>query len=374
MSLVLKDRVHETTNTTGTADVVLAGAVEGFQTFLAGVGDGNTTYYTIKNSTQWEVGKGTYTQSTNTLSRDTVLASSNSGSKISMSGGSDIFVTYPADKSVFIDTDGYLTAQSLTGIKFADGSTQTYATHLTGTGSSGVVPYWTSSTGFGYDSNLSWNSAHTQLTNKKLTKLSPSTGLPLALSRGSAGNVFHGYVDNDGKAIGLHLTDAASPTWTLGLKNISDADTVVPSQEYAYGGNSSVGMYAASDSAFIMNYSNGFWVRHKGMDLVNAGKTAGFVLSNQVAASVGMQIKSAIGQSANIQEWQTSVGTVLTAIDKTGAVVFNTQILKMMPLTHHSSTSQLVELLPLKIVSGLQVTGAEEAEEGLSIPLVVALI
>ena len=86
MSLVLKDRVHETTNTTGTADVVLAGAVEGFQTFLAGVGDGNTTYYTIKNSTQWEVGKGTYTQSTNTLSRDTVLASSNSGSKISMSG------------------------------------------------------------------------------------------------------------------------------------------------------------------------------------------------------------------------------------------------------------------------------------------------
>ena len=68
MSLVLKDRVHETTNTTGTADVVLAGAVEGFQTFLAGVGDGNTTYYTIKNSTQWEVGKGTYTQSTNTLS------------------------------------------------------------------------------------------------------------------------------------------------------------------------------------------------------------------------------------------------------------------------------------------------------------------
>ena len=79
MALVFKDRVRETTTTTGTGTVTLAGAVTGFQTFSA-IGDGNTTYYTIALGTEWEVGVGTYTSSGTTLSRDTVLASSNSGS------------------------------------------------------------------------------------------------------------------------------------------------------------------------------------------------------------------------------------------------------------------------------------------------------
>lgn len=98
MALVVKDRVQETTTTTGTGTVTLAGAVTGFQDFSA-IGDGNTCYYAITSGADWEVGLGTYTATGTTLSRDTILASSNSGSAITLSGTSNVFVTYPAEKS-----------------------------------------------------------------------------------------------------------------------------------------------------------------------------------------------------------------------------------------------------------------------------------
>ena len=81
MAFVLADRVRETTTTTGTGTVTLGGAATGFQTFSA-IGNGNSTYYTIagQGTNEWEVGIGTYTSSGTTLSRDTVLSSSNSGS------------------------------------------------------------------------------------------------------------------------------------------------------------------------------------------------------------------------------------------------------------------------------------------------------
>ena len=100
MALVLADRVQETTTTTGTGTVTLAGAATGYQTFAA-VGDGNSTYYTIEGGTEWEVGIGTYTSSGTTLSRITVLSSSNSGSLVNFSAGAkNVFVTYPASMSV----------------------------------------------------------------------------------------------------------------------------------------------------------------------------------------------------------------------------------------------------------------------------------
>lgn len=103
MALVLADRVRETTTTTGTGTVTLAGAVTGFQSFSV-VGNGNTTYYTIagQGTAEWEVGIGTYTSAGTTLARTTVLASSNSGSLVTFSAGTkDVFVTYPAGRSVY---------------------------------------------------------------------------------------------------------------------------------------------------------------------------------------------------------------------------------------------------------------------------------
>jgi len=118
MALVLADRVKETTTTTGTGTVTLAGAVAGFQSFSA-IGGGNTTYYTIANGSEWEVGIGTYTAAGTTLSRTTVLASSNAGSLVNFSAGSkDVFCTYPSSKAIAAGT-GYFTDQ-YTG-NFVDG-------------------------------------------------------------------------------------------------------------------------------------------------------------------------------------------------------------------------------------------------------------
>ena len=102
MAFVIKDRVRETTATTGTGTVTLAGAVSGYQAFSA-IGNGNTTYYCIagQGTNEWEVGIGTYTSSGTTLSRTTVLSSSNSGSLVNFSAGTkNVFVTYPAARAV----------------------------------------------------------------------------------------------------------------------------------------------------------------------------------------------------------------------------------------------------------------------------------
>ena len=108
MAFVVKDRVKETTTTTGTGTVTLAGASTGFQSFAA-IGNSNSTYYTIaaQTSTEWEVGIGTYTSSGTTLSRTTVLSSSNSGSLVDFTAGTkDVFVSYPAELAAFANGDG----------------------------------------------------------------------------------------------------------------------------------------------------------------------------------------------------------------------------------------------------------------------------
>jgi hypothetical protein len=108
MALVVKDRVRETSTTAGTGALTLAGAVTGFQSFSV-IGDGNTTYYTIVDAGTgaWEVGIGTYTSSTTSLSRDTVLESSNSGNLVNFGSNlKDVFVTYPAERSIYTDAAG----------------------------------------------------------------------------------------------------------------------------------------------------------------------------------------------------------------------------------------------------------------------------
>jgi len=108
MALVLKDRVQETSTTTGTGTLTLAGAVTQFQTFSAAIGNGNTTYYTIYNAggTDWEVGLGTV--GAGTLARTTVLASSNAGAAVNFTGTLYVFGDYPAGKAAFLDASGVI--------------------------------------------------------------------------------------------------------------------------------------------------------------------------------------------------------------------------------------------------------------------------
>jgi hypothetical protein len=117
MALVVKDRVRETSTSTGTGDIILNGAVQAFQDFSV-IGDGNTTYYTIVDATTgaFEVGIGTYTLATTTLSRDTVLESSNAGAAVNFAANvKDVFVTYPAERAVYGDAGNVVSGYTISG-------------------------------------------------------------------------------------------------------------------------------------------------------------------------------------------------------------------------------------------------------------------
>ena len=109
MALVLKDRVKETTTTTGTGTYTLGGAVTGFQSFTSVLSNADTTYYCCTDGTNFEVGLGTFTSSGTTLARTTVLESSNSNNAVNWTSGTrDIFITQPAEKAAFLDASDVL--------------------------------------------------------------------------------------------------------------------------------------------------------------------------------------------------------------------------------------------------------------------------
>ena len=121
MALVVNDRVKETTTTTGTGTVTLGGAVSGFDTFLAGIGNSNTTYYCIQLAAEFEVGLGTLAADSSTLARTTVISSSNSDSAVNFSAGAkNVFCTLPASKATVLDASGNL---ALAGAIDVDGIT-----------------------------------------------------------------------------------------------------------------------------------------------------------------------------------------------------------------------------------------------------------
>jgi hypothetical protein len=130
MALILADRVQEYSTTTGTGTLTLSGAYAGFQTFAAGIGNGNTCYYTITSDTnQWEVGIGTV--DVGTLARTTLISSS-TGSLVSFTGTLTVFVTYPAEKAIYQDASGNTLVPNL-------GSTTASAGSFTTLNSSGAT-------------------------------------------------------------------------------------------------------------------------------------------------------------------------------------------------------------------------------------------
>jgi len=113
MAFILKDRVKETTTTSGTGAFSLGGSTATFDAFQTYMSNGDTTYYSIAHTTvgtdEWEVGLGTWNTG-NTLTRTTVLAGSNGASAVNFGSGSkEIFMTYPAAKALFKDASGNLT-------------------------------------------------------------------------------------------------------------------------------------------------------------------------------------------------------------------------------------------------------------------------
>ena len=138
MALVINDRVKETTTTTGTGAVALSGAVTGFETFAAGVGNSNTTYYAIVHQTaaEFEVGLGTLDGDSSDLTRTTVISSSNSDSAVDFAAGTkDVFCTIPASKLIFEDANNDATVGrnlTVTGDLTVSGDDITMATNTSG--------------------------------------------------------------------------------------------------------------------------------------------------------------------------------------------------------------------------------------------------
>ena len=152
MALVLKDRVLETCNSPGTGTVTLLGASLGYQSFNSALASGSTTYYTIADlgGANWEVGVGSFT-SPDQLTRDTILESSAGGTAVNFSSGiQNVFITYPAEKSVNLDASGNVSPLGTVASGTWNGSAITTAYGGTGLSSytAGDINYYSSGTAF----------------------------------------------------------------------------------------------------------------------------------------------------------------------------------------------------------------------------------
>lgn len=145
MALVHADRVKETSTTTGTGTYSLAGAATGFQTFVAGIGNGNTCLYCAEDGTDWEVGVGTVTDATpDTLARTTILASSNAGGAVNWGAGTrTLFCTLAAarfiDLVALLGTQGDIPYRGASALAALGAGT---ANQRLITGGSGANPSW----------------------------------------------------------------------------------------------------------------------------------------------------------------------------------------------------------------------------------------
>lgn len=142
MALVLNDRVKETTTTTGTGAIALGGAVSSFETFAAGVGNSNTTYYAIVHQTanEFEVGLGTLDGTSANLTRTTVISSSNSDAAVNFSAGTkDVFCTFPASKAVFKDASNNTNFADSEKIVFGAGTDLEVFHDSSGSGTDNII-------------------------------------------------------------------------------------------------------------------------------------------------------------------------------------------------------------------------------------------
>ena len=259
MAFILADRVKETTTTSGTGSVTLGNGFGAFQTFADGVGDGNQTYYAIENDVRWEVGIGTYTNSSKTLSRDTVLRSSSGGSKITLEGVSIVFATYPADKAIAFGITNYL----------PDGMPLTLGRTSEG------------------------NFIHAYVDNSA------------------------------DETVALHMTNESTPTWKLGLKDSPSSNTSAPTYAYVYGTTGKAGLYGASDAYVFVDSNLGFYVSHESSNLLKITKDGGSVFTNASANVNGLTIKGASAQSYPLQVWADSAGNTLSAVRQNGYFAIN---------------------------------------------------
>ena len=289
MAFVIKDRVKETTTTTGTGTVTLAGAVSGFEAFSA-IGNTNTTYYAIvhQSANEWEIGIGTYTASGTTLSRDTVLSSSNSDSAVTFTSGTkDVFCTYPAEKAVYTSASPSFVDTTLTG-NFV-GTSATFSDHVsvssftvTGNTTIGGSLVGASAT---FDDHVSVSSfAVTGITSigGSLVGTSATFGDHVSVSSFTA----TGIVSVGGSLVGTSATFGDH----VSVSSMTVTGNVTASQYFGGGGNLT-GVQATS-AALATNVSGGYAVLTSAQISNNVSIGGGLYVNT----SLGVGVASPLGQ------------------------------------------------------------------------------
>ena len=264
MALILKDRVLETCSSPGTGAATLLGATVGYQTFSAAIGNGNTCYYTIsdQNGVNWEVGLGTYATSGNTLTRTTVLSSSNSGSTVNFNTGTqNVFVTYPSEQAVYQDASGYITSQFISSL-------QAFA--IKSTGQINLKPLASAPTGAAGD--IIFNSTTSQFQGYNGTSWLPVGGAVLSNDTSTATSVYPLFANaTSGTATTVYTGDARllylpstgqlqSTTLRSGNGLFVNSATVTESCTIATGDNaSSTGPISVNPGVVVTVSSGSVW-------------------------------------------------------------------------------------------------------------------
>ena len=277
MALVLLDRAQETATAVTTVSFLLLGASAGYQS-LAGVGNGNTTYYGATDGTNWETGVGTYSTTGPTLTRTTILASSNAGAAVTFSGTVTVFVDYPASKSVGRQT-GYF-EDNFQGT-FVDGVVVDYdpgsSVGRISVGGADGIRFYNGGVG-GTLLGEALNNGNWDFNGSIVVGLGSAIGgatNPLMSSNGSANNYVQTYVHNDSNGISASAdlvcypdngTDASG--WIdMGITSSGYADTTFtctgPNEGYifmsALSGSGKTGNFIyATDSTGTQNYHKWF--------------------------------------------------------------------------------------------------------------------
>jgi hypothetical protein len=293
MALVLADRVQETTTTTGTGTLTLLGAATGYQSFAA-VGDTNTTYYCIQAQTtgDWEVGIGTYTASGTTLSRDTVLSSSAGGTtKVTLAAGTkNVFVTYPATRSVYVN--GTTITPTNSGIlptsAGGTGSSATAYASLTAN-VSGILPGANGGTNNGFTQFSGPTTSLKTFTLPDATATILTTNALVTAAQGGTGNGF---------------TQFSGPTTSTKTFTLPDATaTILTSNAAVTVGQGGLGITTTP--------SNGFIPIGNGTNYTAAALTG---TTNQItvtnaSGSVTLALPQSINTTASVQFGSFGVGT-----------------------------------------------------------------
>jgi hypothetical protein len=268
MALVLKDRVKETTATSGTGTILLDGAATGYQSFAV-IGNANTTYYTIAGGSDYEVGIGTYYSGNTSLSRDTILASSNANAAVTLSGTYDVFVTYPAEAAVYLNGGNAVFANGSSNVSFS-AITANVATINTVTLTTGTI-------------SAAPNAA-TDIVNKTYVDSIVATGIhyhaPVLVESPTALVAVYNQPNGAGNGVGATLTNSGANV-SLVVDGVSVANTnrvLVYTQANAVQN----GIYVVADTG--SNSTN--WVLTRATDADSYGITGSDVLGEGSAVFV----------------------------------------------------------------------------------------